>query len=82
MPLYPVPDLFPALPEMFLVTAAMALLMVGVFRGDGAARLVSWLAVGALAIAMFMVLDIGGARQVSLHGGLAEQSRSTRLGGE
>jgi NADH-quinone oxidoreductase subunit N len=68
MPLYPVPDLFPALPEMFLVTAAMALLMVGVFRGDGAARLVSWLAVGALAIAMFMVLDIGGARQVSLHG--------------
>jgi NADH-quinone oxidoreductase subunit N len=68
MPLYPVPDLSPALAEIFLVCAAMALLMVGVFRGDRSARLVSWLAVGALVFTMFITLDLGGARQVSLYG--------------
>jgi NADH-quinone oxidoreductase subunit N len=68
MPLYPVPDLSPALAEIFLVSAAMALLMVGVFRGDKSARLVSWLAVAALVVTMFIVLDTGGARQVALNG--------------
>jgi NADH-quinone oxidoreductase subunit N len=68
MPLYAAPDLSPALPEIFLVCSAMALLMVGVFRGDKATRLVSWLAVGALVLTMFIVLDLGGGRQVSLHG--------------
>ena len=48
MPLYPVPDLLPALPEIVTVCAAMALLLVGVFRGEGSARLVSWLSVAVL----------------------------------
>ncbi|MBI3710288.1 MAG: NADH-quinone oxidoreductase subunit NuoN [Proteobacteria bacterium] len=39
----------PAWPEVFLACAAMALLMLGVFRGESSARLVSWLSVGALA---------------------------------
>ena len=41
----PLPDLLPALPEIVLACAAMALLLVGVFRGEGSTRLVSWLAV-------------------------------------
>jgi NADH-quinone oxidoreductase subunit N len=68
MPTTPVPDLSPALPEMFLACAAMALLMVAAFRGDRSARLVSWLAVGALLLTMFIVLDLGPARQVALNG--------------
>jgi NADH-quinone oxidoreductase subunit N len=68
MPTTPVPDLSPALPEIFLACAAMALLMVAAFRGDRAARLVSWLAVGALVLTMFIVLDLGPARQVALNG--------------
>ena len=35
----------PALPEIVLACAAMALLLIGVFRGEGSTRLVSWLAV-------------------------------------
>ena len=48
MPVVPVPDLMPALPEIVLACAAMALLLLGVFRGEGSTRLVSWLAVLAL----------------------------------
>ncbi len=44
------PDLLPALPELFLACAGMLLLMIGVFRGEGSLRLVSWLAVGALLV--------------------------------
>ena len=48
MPLVPPPDLMPALPEIVLAGAAMALLLLGVFRGEGSSRLVSWLSVAAL----------------------------------
>ncbi len=51
-----VPDLAPALPEAVLAVAAMALLMLGVFRGDGSTRTVSWLAVAAMAVAGFFVI--------------------------
>ena len=51
-----VPDLTPALPEAVLAVAAMALLMLGVFRGDGSARTVSWLAVAAMAAAGVLVI--------------------------
>ncbi|HYC03094.1 MAG TPA: NADH-quinone oxidoreductase subunit NuoN [Azospirillaceae bacterium] len=44
------PDLAPALPEIFLACSGLALLMLGVFRGDGATRLVSWLTVAALVV--------------------------------
>ena len=53
-----------ALPEIFLALAAMALLMIGVFRGDGSTRLVSWLSVAALAVTALLTLQIpteGGA---------------------
>ncbi|MEC4589564.1 MULTISPECIES: NADH-quinone oxidoreductase subunit NuoN [Nitrospirillum] len=41
-------DLIPALPEIFLAVAALALLMLGVFSGKNGTRLVSGLAVVAL----------------------------------
>jgi NADH-quinone oxidoreductase subunit N len=45
---YPLGDILPAVPEIFLAAAAMALLMLGVFRGDKATDGVSTLAVFAL----------------------------------
>ena len=50
------PALMPALPEGWLAVAAMALLMLGVFRGNAATRLVAWLSVIALGVALVMVL--------------------------
>jgi len=52
-------SLMPALPEIWLAVAGMALLMIGVFRGDGGTRSLSWLSVFVLAIAI--VLVVGGA---------------------
>jgi NADH-quinone oxidoreductase subunit N len=70
MPLFPVPNFAPAVPEIFTVCAAMALLMLGVFRteSDGATRIVSWATVGALAVALALVLGVGMDRQVTLYG--------------
>ena len=56
-----VQQLLPALPEVFLAASAMILLMLGVFRGDGHTRVLSWFAVLILAITLVLVL-IGRAR--------------------
>jgi NADH-quinone oxidoreductase subunit N len=54
-------DLAPALPEIFLACAGMALLMVGVFSGgDRSTRLVLWLSVGAFAVAALLVAALSG----------------------
>jgi NADH-quinone oxidoreductase subunit N len=45
MPVAAAPDFLPAVPEIALACGAMVLLLIGVFRGEGATRLVSWLAV-------------------------------------
>ncbi|ACI98639.1 NADH-quinone oxidoreductase subunit NuoN [Rhodospirillum centenum] len=63
-----IPDFLPALPEMFLACAAMALLMLGVFRGADSTRLVSWLAVGAALVAGVLVLAASGDRAVTFAG--------------
>jgi len=68
MPLVPLPDFLPALPEMLLASAAMALLLVGVFRGEGSARLVSWLSVAVLIAVLVVTGLIGGERQVGFYG--------------
>ena len=57
-----------AAPEMVLAAAAMALLMFGVFRGDGATRLVAWGAVAALAVALVLVLQAPAGRSVTFAG--------------
>ena len=75
MPLAQVPDLVPALPEIFLAVVAMALLMLGVFQKPGAveeirsARLVSYLSIIALVLTVLLVLAPGGDR-VLVFGGM------------
>jgi NADH-quinone oxidoreductase subunit N len=58
-----------AFPELFLAATGMALLMLGVFRGDGSATFVSWAAVLALLVAVIPVLGLAGAR-VTAFGGM------------
>ncbi len=62
------PSILPAAPEIFLVCSALALLLLGVFRGDGATRLVSHLAAAALLVAAILVLSRSGARVVAFDG--------------
>ena len=62
------PDLTPALPEMFLACAAMALLVLGVLRGEGSTRLVSWLSVLALLLALAGEFALGPAPRVGYFG--------------
>lgn len=62
------PDLLPALPELFLACAGMLLLMVGVFRGEGSLRLVSWLAVGALLVTGVLLVTGPTGRVVTFSG--------------
>ena len=62
------PDLWPALPEIFLACSGMALLMLGVFRGNNSTRLVSYLTVGAMLFAAFLSLGYGSGRVVTFNG--------------
>jgi NADH-quinone oxidoreductase subunit N len=57
-----------AFPELFLAVAGMALLMFGVFRGDGSTTFVSWAAVLALLVAVIPVLGLTGARETAFGG--------------
>ena len=60
----------PALPEIILAIAAMALLMLGVFRGDSSTRTVAWLSVLSLVVAWFALVsgDMGSGRIVAFSG--------------
>ena len=64
----PLPALMPALPEGWLAVAAMALLMLGVFRGNSATRLVAWLSVAALGVALVMVVAAPSGPTVTFSG--------------
>jgi NADH-quinone oxidoreductase subunit N len=64
----PLPDIWPALPEMVLAAAAMALLILGAWRGEGSTRLVSWLAIGVLVLALFMAASGASGRRVGFYG--------------
>ena len=57
-----------AAPEIFLAIASMVLLMIGVYRGNGATRLLSWLAVLCFAITLTMVLQADPVSNVSFAG--------------
>jgi NADH-quinone oxidoreductase subunit N len=62
------PDISAALPEMVLAATAMALLILGVSRGEGSTRLVSWLSIGVL-ILVFVIAALGGGdRRVGFYG--------------
>jgi NADH-quinone oxidoreductase subunit N len=61
-------DVWPAVPEMVLAAAAMALLILGVLRGEGSTRLVSWFSIGVL-ILVFVIAALGGGdRRVGFYG--------------
>src|SRR5580704_8855472 len=68
MPHVAAPDFLPALPEMALACAAMLLLMIGVFRGEGSTRLVSWLAVAVLLGVLILASQLGLDRRVGFYG--------------
>jgi NADH-quinone oxidoreductase subunit N len=53
---FPVPPLVPVLPELMLALGAMALLMLGVFRGRRLFQFISGLAIALLLLAGIMVL--------------------------
>ena len=60
----------PALPEIILASGAMALLMLGAFTRNGvvAGRIVGWLALGVLALALVTVLGQGAGRVTLFEG--------------
>ncbi len=62
------PDIWPALPEIFLAGAGMALLLIGVFRGDGFTRPVSYFAVVAMLLAAILAMGYGTGRVVTFNG--------------
>lgn len=62
------PALAPAYPELWLALSAMALLMLGVFKGDGSTRLVAWLSVAALAVTVLLVVMQPAATEITFGG--------------
>jgi NADH-quinone oxidoreductase subunit N len=75
MPIAEVPNLVPALPEIFMVTVAMALLMLGVFQGKGdggarakTARWISYLGVITLILALLLLSTVAGGRLIGFNG--------------
>jgi len=62
------PNLIPALPEILLALAGMALLMLGVFRKGDATRQVGYLTLAVFAAAAVLALMFGGPRQVTFNG--------------
>src|SRR5271156_6245878 len=68
MPVSPVPDLAPALPEIILAAGAMALLIFGAITGEKSTRTVSWLAIAVLILALVVSLAQGGERRIGFYG--------------
>ena len=83
MPLAQVPNLVPALPEIFLAVVAMAVLLLGVFQKPGAmeetksARLVSNLSIIALALTVLLVVAPPAGRVLVFGGMFVVDSFST-----
>ncbi|HTZ34401.1 MAG TPA: NADH-quinone oxidoreductase subunit N, partial [Stellaceae bacterium] len=68
MPIATSPEWLPALPEIALACAAMLLLLVGVFRGEGSTRLVSWLSVLVLIVILAIAASLGLGRRTGFYG--------------
>jgi NADH-quinone oxidoreductase subunit N len=56
----PVPAFGPALPEIILAVTALGLVLLGAFKGDSAKRLIDWLAILALVVAGFVLMEGNG----------------------
>ncbi len=61
-------QLMPALPEIVLACTCMALLMLGVFRGDSSTRSVSWISVLALVVVGVVLTSVQSGRMVACGG--------------
>ena len=61
----PVPALLPALPEIILAAGAMALLMIGAYRGERTVNFVNWSAIGLLLLAAVIVWWLPGDKLVT-----------------
>jgi NADH-quinone oxidoreductase subunit N len=61
-------DIYPVLPELILVVGAMALLMIGAWRGDRATAGLSGLAVMLLVVAGVLIATMGGDKIVAFGG--------------
>ena len=68
MPISPVPNLVPALPEIWVGGSALLLLLYGVFRGNKSTREVAWLAVLVLGVAAGLLFALENGRQVTFAG--------------
>ena len=68
MPVFPFPDIAPALPEIILAACAMALLMFGAISGERSTRTVSWLAIAVLIVALIVSMIYGGERRLGFYG--------------
>lgn len=62
------PDLLPALPELFLVSSGLALLLFGAFRGDRATWLIGQLAILAMLCTGVLVWGQDTGRSVTFNG--------------
>jgi NADH-quinone oxidoreductase subunit N len=75
MPVAEMPNIVPALPELFLAGVIMLLLMFGVFQKGGLSdndeatfRIVSMLSIVSLILAVFLLVPVAGARVVTFAG--------------
>jgi NADH-quinone oxidoreductase subunit N len=55
----PLPALGPALPEIVLAASSLILVLIGAFKGDGSKKLIDTLAIIALVVAGFLLIDQG-----------------------
>ena len=55
-------------PELFLALSGMALLVIGVFRGNESTRILSWAAAAVFAVAALFLLGMDWDRTVILNG--------------
>jgi NADH-quinone oxidoreductase subunit N len=67
-PAFTAPLLRPALPEIILALGAMALVLVGAYRGERSTRLVNLLALGLIALALVAVLALPAGRLTTFSG--------------
>ena len=67
MPEASLPVISPALPEIILAVGAMVLLLVGAFSSERATRMVSWLAIAVLIIALVLSQLGGGERRLAFY---------------
>jgi NADH-quinone oxidoreductase subunit N len=67
-PVFAVPDLWPALPEILLALGALAMLVIGAVRREKATSLIDMIGICLLAGAFLLVLGQGTAKVVTFEG--------------